>query len=398
MGPLLTGALLAVGPGATAADGGDCGFPAKPIPGTPWALQRIPLAELREQSTGRGVKVAVIDSGVDVVNPQLAPAVSTGDGFDVLDPAGNGTRDDFGHGTKVAGIIAARPLAGTGFVGLAPEAALIAVRQNDGHGNGPVEGLATAIDRVVAEGAKVVNISQETALDQDPPPLRRAVGNALAADVVIVAAAGNDGATGRSKVSYPAAYPGVLAVAATDRDNERAPFSQRGGFVGVAAPGVDIVSTVPAGGHCTDQGTSFAAPYAAGVAALIRAKHPSWTAREVVAQIEQTAQRTDGGRNDSVGWGVVDPLAALTRDTAGPVEAPTPDPDPPAPAGGVTPVAVSTAAPESGRRIRDATCVVATGFLAIVLIAGVATVQRDLRGHRDRRDCRDRRRERGTAP
>ena len=108
----------------------------------------------------------------------------------------------------------------------------------------------------------------------------------------MVASAGNDGLGGNVKPTYPASYPGVLAVAASDRNNERAAFSQSGAFVGVAAPGVDMVSTVPGGGHCADNGTSFSAPYVAGVAALIKAKHPRWTQREIVAQIQQTAERS----------------------------------------------------------------------------------------------------------
>ena len=98
--------------------------------------------------------------------------------------------------------------------------------------------------------------------------------------------------TASCKNTYPAAFPGVLAVASSDRNNERAAFSQAGDFVGVAAPGVDIVSTVPGNGQCVDNGTSFSAPYVAGVAALLKAKHPDWTAPQIVAQIEQTAERS----------------------------------------------------------------------------------------------------------
>ena len=130
----------------------------------------------------------------------------------------------------------------------------------------------------------------------------------------MVASAGNDGLDGKVKETYPAAYDGVLAVAASDRNNERAAFSQSGDFVDVAAPGVDMVSTVPEGGQCIDNGTSFSAPYVSGVAALVRAKHPDWRQDEVVAQIEQTAERAVNGRDRLIGWGVVDPVRALTDD------------------------------------------------------------------------------------
>jgi type VII secretion-associated serine protease mycosin len=304
--------------------------------GTPWALQRVNLDELWSQSKGEGVKVAVIDTGVDTSNPQLTHAVNASLGENLL-PAkdGNGkpidgakskpTTDTVGHGTRVAGIIAARPMKGTGFVGLAPEATIIPIKQNDAEGHGTSDRLAAAIRHAIAVGAQVINISQDTA-NAVPPgdALHNAINEALNHRVVVVASAGNDGLDGNVKPTYPASYPGVLAVAASDRNNERAPFSQSGDWVGVAAPGVDMISTVPKGGHCSDNGTSFSAPYVAGVAALIKAKHPDWTAREVVAQIEQTAERSIAGHDRLVGWGVVDPVRALTEDDH-PIEAPRPD-------------------------------------------------------------------------
>ncbi|MFD0328767.1 S8 family serine peptidase [Streptacidiphilus monticola] len=118
----------------------------------------------------------------------------------------------------------------------------------------------------------------------------------------------------------------MLGVGASDRNDERAEsFSESGTSVGVAAPGVDIVSTVPKRGQCVDSGTSFAAPYVAGVAALLKQMYPHWTPAQIIARIEQTAQRTDPGRNDQIGWGVVDPVAAVS-DTSAPEDAPTPTP------------------------------------------------------------------------
>ncbi|MFD9906338.1 type VII secretion-associated serine protease mycosin [Streptomyces sp. NPDC059063] len=305
-----------------------CEFGSKKYAGRPWSLQRVLLDELWRQSTGKGVKVAVIDTGVDIKNPQLKPAVDASRGRNYLDKnlkddngnkldrgKPNGTTDTVGHGTRVAGIIAARPAKGTGFVGLAPDATIIPIKQNDAEGHGTTVTLAQAIDYAVRAGADVINISQDTADAVKPAPqLARAVGRALAADRVVVASAGNDGLGGNVKRTYPASYEGVLAVAASDRNNERAAFSQSGEFVDVAAPGVDMISTVPLGGHCSDNGTSFAAPYVAGLAALIKAKHPSWTPRQITAQIQQTAERSIAGHDRLVGWGVVDPVRALTED------------------------------------------------------------------------------------
>lgn len=313
------------GDGRTTLDaGGECD-PTKPIPGRPWPLQRVPVDRLWQESKGRGVQVAVIDSGVDDEHGQLKNAVDAARGKDLLRPKKNDpknlpkgpTVDLVGHGTKVAGIIAARPTSTTGFVGLAPEATIIPIRQNDGRGEGNALTLAQAVRHAVAARAKVINISQDTdkaTVARPDSALRQAVEHALENDVVVIASVGNDGADGKVKKTYPAAYEGVLAVAASDRNNERALFSQRGDFVGVAAPGVDIVSTVPGGGQCVDNGTSFAAPYVSAVAALIRAKHPDWKQHQVVAQIQQTAERAVSGPDRHVGWGVVDPLRALTED------------------------------------------------------------------------------------
>ncbi|MGW2745697.1 type VII secretion-associated serine protease mycosin [Streptomyces sp. NPDC001450] len=304
--------------------------------GTPWALQRVMLDELWSQSKGQNVKVAVIDTGVDTTNPQLTGAVDSSLGENLLPPKDSKgqpvegakskpTTDTVGHGTRVAGIIAARPMKGTGFVGLAPKATIVPIKQNDAEGHGTSATLAAAIRHAIKVKVQVINISQDTTNAVKPDEdLRRAINEALAAQIVVVASAGNDGVGGNVKKTYPASFDGVLAVAASDRNNERAAFSQSGDFVGVAAPGVDMISTVPKGGHCPDNGTSFSAPYVAGVAALIKAKHPTWTAREVVAQIEQTAERSIAGHDRLVGWGVVDPVRALTEDDH-PIESPHPD-------------------------------------------------------------------------
>lgn len=316
---------------ATGPDGGACVLPAnRRFEGRPWPLQRVLLDELWHDTRGEGVRVAVIDTGVDDTHPQLAGAVARG--ADTLEPGGDGTGDTVGHGTLVAGLIAARPRAGTGFVGLAPGATVIPVRQNDARDHGTDASLADAIRHAVARRAQVINISQETVRPQAPgSDLGRAVAEAVRQDIVVVASAGNNGADGSRTPTYPAAFDGVLAVAASDRDDERAPFSRPGSFVDVAAPGVDIVSTAPGRGHCADSGTSFAAPYVSAVAALMRAKYPHWTAAQIAARIEQTAERSVNGRDDFVGWGVVDPVRALSGDDA-PQDAPHPDGPPPAPA------------------------------------------------------------------
>ncbi|MFJ5833064.1 type VII secretion-associated serine protease mycosin [Streptomyces sp. NPDC093089] len=406
-----TAALLAAGtltallaaPAAAAAprhggpglDGsGECTFPMKKqIEGIPWPLQRVLLDELWQDTKGKGVRVAVIDTGVDDVNPQLSEAVDAKAGKDYLTPdkenpgfgdekrgKTDGTVDDVGHGTKVAGIIAARPRKGTGFVGLAPESTVIPIRQNDEKNSGKSDTMAKAIDHAVAKGAQVINISQDTTQPLSPDsPMGRAVARAIAEDVVVVASAGNDGIDGNRKNTYPAAFPGVLAVASSDRNNERAEFSQAGTFVGVAAPGVDIVSTVPGGGQCVDNGTSFSAPYVAGVAVLLRAKYPEWSAAQIVTRIEQTAVRSVKGRDDYVGWGVVDPVRALADAGPGvPPASPTPDPGPPRPpAPEAARLALSETPQERSERL--ATYALGIGGVLVAVVAGTAVVIRDSR-------------------
>ncbi|WP_327133804.1 type VII secretion-associated serine protease mycosin [Streptomyces sp. NBC_01343] len=372
------------------AGAGECTFPMKKqIADRPWALQRLLLDALWAQTkgkdkSGKPVRVAVIDTGVDRANPQLSGAIDVGAGKDFIDPkGGDGTTDTVGHGTKVAGLIAARPQDGTGFVGLAPDSVIIPIRQNDGQGKGNAASLGQAIDHAVAKGAQVINISQDTdvplSADSD---LGKAVQRAVDAKVVVVASAGNDGMTGEKRKTYPAAFPGVLAVAASDRNNERAAFSQPGDFIGVAAPGVDMVSTVPGFGQCIDNGTSFSAPYVAGVAALLRAKHEDWTPQQIIWQIQGTAERSVNGRDDYVGWGVVDPVRALTQDHETP-KAPVPDPGPP-PAAAPEAAALRMTETAQEREERFGTYALGIAGVLIAVIAGTATVVRDARKRRGR--------------
>jgi type VII secretion-associated serine protease mycosin len=378
-----------------AAADGQCTFPAKPFEGRPWSLKRVLLDQLWVKTRGEGVKVAVIDTGVDDDHPQLKGAVDTELGRNMLPRkpkkdeygnvpergAENGTDDTVGHGTKVAGIIAARPADDTGFVGMAPGATIIPIQQNDANGSGSTTTLAASIRHAVSVGARVINISQDTAKPLQPnSELEQAVNDALAKGVVIVASAGNDGLGGNVKETYPASYEGVIAVASSDRNNERAPFSQSGDFVDIAAPGVDMISTVPGGGHCADNGTSFSAPYVAGVAALLVAEHPDWKPHQIAAQLEQTAERSVPGHDRHVGWGVIDPVRALTEDDK-PIEKPVAREgvdraEPP------TPAELHLGETPQERTERLGTYVVVGGGVLVSVIAGGSLVYRDWRRRR----------------
>ncbi|MER6015668.1 type VII secretion-associated serine protease mycosin [Streptomyces bluensis] len=352
------------------------------IPSTPWSLQRILLDQLREQATGKGVTVAVIDTGVDDSNPQLRGAMASG-GKDFVG-SGDGTQDIEGHGTRVAGIIAARPIDGTGFEGIAPEAKILSYRYTGGEGEegqGNSRTMSRAISAAVAKGAEIINISSDTANRQDNTELRNAVAAAVASGALVIAAAGNDGADGKLADTYPASYEGVLAVAASDRNDERAFFSQAGDFVDVAAPGVGMVSTVPESGQCTADGTSFAAPYVAGVAALLKEKHEDWSASQIATRIQETAQRPGRDHNPFIGWGVVDPVAALS-DGSTPGNSPQPDPPRAIRSSGVVPMAVTMGESEAEKDRRVAIYVLGTGLVLALVVAGSGVAVRDWRSKR----------------
>ncbi|MGY0491380.1 type VII secretion-associated serine protease mycosin [Streptomyces sp. WG-D5] len=295
----------------------DCQFGGNLIKGTPWSLQRVITEQLWEggATQGEGVTVAVIDTGVDTKNEQLAGKVLGGKSFAKGSKA---TTDGVGHGTKVAGIIAASPITGSGFHGLAPKAKILPLQTSTAEEGGNLATMVDAINAAVSANAKVINISQGTTANVSKlPVLQAAVNRAEAKGILIVASAGNSGASGKPVDTYPAALPNtnVLSVAASDRNNERAPFSTPNKHVDIAAPGVDMVSTVPQGGQCVDQGTSFSAPYVAGVAALLKQKHPKWTPEQIIWHLEDTASRSHAYRDNNIGWGVVDPVAAIKDET-----------------------------------------------------------------------------------
>ncbi|MBT2504814.1 type VII secretion-associated serine protease mycosin [Streptomyces sp. ISL-98] len=393
----VTGVCLACAPTALAApappnrpepefglsSSSECVFGGNIIKSTPWSLQRVLLDQLREQATGKGVTVAVIDTGVDDSNDQLRGAMAPG-GKDYVGKSKDGTEDVEGHGTRVAGIIAARAIKDTGFAGIAPKAKILSLRYTGAEDKQGDSGtMSAAISDAVAKGAKIINISSDTAKKQDNTKLRNTVAAAVSEGVLIVAASGNDGADGKSENTYPASYPGVLAVAASDRNDERAFFSQAGKFVDIAAPGVGMVSTVPQGGQCTADGTSFAAPYVAGVAALLKEKHPTWTASQITTRLQETAIRPGRGPNRYLGWGVVDPVAALS-DESTPGTRPKEDPPVKAGAGEVIPMAVTMGETEAEQERRVAMYVMGTGLLLVFVAGGSGVAVRDWRKKRTR--------------
>ncbi len=321
---LLAGVLPVVQPtaahAATPCSSSTRPAPGKTVPGVPYALQRYAPDRLAPLSTGQGVTVAVIDSGVDDRHPQLAGKVE--DGKDFLSGNPDANQDCNGHGTGVASIIAARPAQGTGFRGLAPGATILPVRvteqqeiDGEAHGRhvGP-ETFAAAIEWAADHGAAggVMNLS--LSIDGRHAAVDRAVAYARSKDIVVVAAAGNKTGDTAGNDKYPARSPGVLAVAAVNRDGMWPTFSLTGGYVDIAAPGDEVTMAAVGGGQRQDRGTSFATPYVAATAALIRARYPKLRADEVVALIIATADPAPGGkRSDKYGHGIANPYRALTE-------------------------------------------------------------------------------------
>jgi len=304
-----------------------------PIPPPPALAQVRPddLAMLRQIGVpgawritrGAGVTVAVLDTGVDTSTPDLVGQVTTGPDFTAgADPAGY--RPPMLHGTYIASLIAGHgsgPGDQFGVVGVAPLAKILSVRvilDDTEPGNPVYNGDSRYVDAVgkgiyyaVAHGARVINMSLGS--EQPTAYMRAAVAYALAKGIVIVASAGNDGTnSGFAPYVYPAAFTGVIAVAAVTGGGQRAYFSEQNGAVVVSAPGVDVIGDGPGGEYLDAAGTSPAAALVSGVAALIRSRYPRLSPALVEqALITAAARRPRGGYSTGTGFGEVDAVTAL---------------------------------------------------------------------------------------
>lgn len=266
-----------------------------------YALAKLRLPEAQALSTGEKVKVAVIDSGIDVSHPELAGSIyGTFDALDTKEKA-------HAHGTSIAGIIAAHAT----LKGAAPAAKLLAIRAF-GESKSGAESTSflvlKSLDYAASNGAQIINMSFAGPRDA---MIARGLAAAAAKNIVLVAAVGNAGP--KAAPLFPGADQHVIGVTATDAADQIFTRANQGAYVAVAAPGVDILAPLPGGKYGVSSGTSLSAAYVSGLAALVLARNPSLTADEVRQALTQSARDLGAaGRDDRFGAGEADAFAAVS--------------------------------------------------------------------------------------
>lgn len=351
----------------------------------PIALKSLQALPAWNYATGDGVVIAVVDSGIDVNNAHMTEAVVGGINLVGDGERADGMSDSYGHGTAVAGIIAAQLIPESDVVGLAPNARLLSVRvlrdnsdESREAGFGMSAGrIADGIEWAVDNGADIINVSLSTV--DDFPEIRAAVDYAAANDVLVVASAGNRNTSDSTSDSprYPAAYAAPLSVAATNNDGLVTDDSIHGPHVDIAAPGMAVTTAFAGGGDCTFAAdvasTSYATAYVTAAAALVKQAHPTDTYEHIKYRLTVTATR-DGidTRDDLAGWGVVQPADAIMlqpgtgeRGPLNPFTGSVGDPVAPA---SVTVTTQDNASPFDATR----TFMVATGVVVAAALAALA--------------------------
>jgi len=269
-----------------------------------YALASLNIEQAHQIATGKSIVIAIIDSKIDISHPDLTGAVLQG--YDALSPAGDAQL----HGTEMAGAIAAHGK----LTGVAPGAELLAVRAFDdtpGESKGTSGAIYKSLQWAVDNHARIINMSFVGPQD---PTLHRLVEAAYRKDIVLIAAAGNAGP--KSPPLYPAADPDVIAVTAINSQNGLFRMANRGSYIAVAAPGVEILALAPGGAYETTTGTSVAAAHVSGVVALLLQRNPSLKPAEIRTILMSTAHPLgEKGPNPEFGAGLVDAYRAVSAVT-----------------------------------------------------------------------------------
>lgn len=281
-----------------------------PLRDQQWALGTIAAYDAWDITTGGPIVIAVIDTGVDANHPELAGRVLSG--FNAITGSPNAS-DDNGHGTAVAGIIAASGDNGEGIAGLCWGCVILPIKACLSNGRCRDSSVISAIRWATDNGARIINLSLGGS--SPSPALQEAVRYANERGVLIVAASGNERAEGNTP-NYPAAYAEALAVGATGYSDEVTGFSNTGDFIDLVAPGIDIATTIPGNGYALATGTSFASPFVSGAAALIMTLRPDLSNSDVRCVLAISADdRGAPGRDSEYGYGRLNVLTALQTAT-----------------------------------------------------------------------------------
>ncbi|MFJ2082123.1 type VII secretion-associated serine protease mycosin [Micromonospora chokoriensis] len=339
-----------------------------------WYLDELRIDRAHDISTGQGVIVAVLDTGVEASHPDLRGRVLAGGRS--YGASGDARSDDNGHGTHIAGIIAAKA-SQEGVDGIAPGAKILPIKLSKDGGSNTEAAIALGIRMAVDGGAKVINMSIGSP-GVASAEKKGAIQYALDRDVVLVASAGNT-AAGDTAVLSPANSPGVIAVTGTTRGGSFWSGSVQGPEAVVAAPGDRVYNVTNEGGYGWGDGTSDSAAIVSGLAALIRAKYPDLNAPSVINRIIHTARDAGpSGRDPQYGFGVIDPVKALTANvppvTANPLLNPSAATDPgPARTGGADEEFDVTQHGDRGGPTDQQVMVVGIGIaVVLVLLLGLA--------------------------
>lgn len=278
------------------------GWPFFGIPGMgrqvlPWGVERVKAEKIWPYTRGEQVPVAILDSGIDLEHPDLINNIAGG--INILNPAQR-PMDENGHGTHVAGTIAAEDN-NFGVVGVAPRTKLYSIKMLNRDGEGTLAGIIKGLQWCVANGIRVVNLSIGSS--KNSLALRMAVQRAYRAGLIMVCAAGNEG-TGNS-ISYPAAYPEVITVGAIDQYDQLASFSSYGPQLTVVAPGSGIYSTFLDGSYVRLSGTSMAAPHVTGLLALLLSINPRLTHNRLMTLLHKSSEKLPNLTEQQQGAGLV---------------------------------------------------------------------------------------------